>query len=163
MSRGLEILIFQEHESHGSSLGTGPYGGPLKKEGRALSREIPILGRVAAGKPTLAVEHVEGTIPLPTEWVKGKEIFLLKVKGDSMIDMGILSGDVVLIRHQLTANQGDIVVAITEKGATLKIYKIKNGKPILEARNKNFPQIEPKELEIRGKFVGLLRGSTQYS
>jgi repressor LexA len=69
MSRGLEILVFQ---------GAGPYGEHLKKEGKPLSREIPILGRVAAGKPTLAVEHVEGTIPLPAEWVKGKEVFLLK-------------------------------------------------------------------------------------
>ena len=70
MSRGLEVLVFQRDESHGSYQRAGP-----KKEGRPLIREIPILGRVAAGKPTLAVEHVEGTIPLPTEWVKGKRGF----------------------------------------------------------------------------------------
>ena len=84
MSRGLEMLVFQGHEPYGSYQRAGPHGEPSKKEGRLPIREIPILGRVAAGKPTLAVEHVEGTIPLPSEWVKGREVFLLKVRGDSM-------------------------------------------------------------------------------
>ena len=66
MSRGLEILVFQGAEPY------GPSSGHLMKEERLPIREIPILGRVAAGKPTLAIEHVEGTVPLPTEWAKGK-------------------------------------------------------------------------------------------
>ncbi len=76
-----------------------------------------------------------------------------------MIDMGILDDDVVLIKHQMTAENGNVVVAITEDGATLKVYKKKGKKIILEPRNKNYPIIEPKELEIRGKFVGLIRNS----
>jgi len=74
-----------------------------------------------------------------------------------MIDMGILDNDIVLIQHQMTAQTGDVVVAITEKGATLKIYKEKGRKIILEPRNKKYPTITPKQIEIRGKFVGLMR------
>lgn len=74
-----------------------------------------------------------------------------------MIDMGILDNDIVLIQHKMTADNGDVVVAVTEDGATLKVYKEKNRKIILESRNKDYPVIEPDKLEIRGKFVGLIR------
>jgi len=99
MSRGLEVLVFDGGEPYGSYQRAGPY-----KEGKPLIREIPILGRVAAGKPTLAVEHVEGTIPLPTEWVKRREVFLLKVKGDSMSPY-ILPDDYVIVQSQSSAER----------------------------------------------------------
>jgi repressor LexA len=74
-----------------------------------------------------------------------------------MIDMGILDNDIVLIRHQMTAENGDVVVAITEKGATLKVLKRGKKKIFLEPRNKDYPIIEVKRLEIRGVLVGLIR------
>ena len=97
MSRGLEILVFEEDR--------------LRKESRPLIRDIPVLGRVAAGKPTLAVEHIEETLPLPTEWVNGKEVFLLKVKGERMSPY-ILQGDYVIVRSQASAENGDVVVTL---------------------------------------------------
>jgi len=74
-----------------------------------------------------------------------------------MIDEGILDHDIIVVKHQNTADSGDIIVAITEKGATLKIFRDRNGEIFLEPRNKNLRNIYPKELEIRGKFVGLIR------
>src|SRR5512135_1532083 len=148
MSRGLEILIFQELESRGSSLKTG------------LSREIPILGRVAAGKPALAVEHVEGTIPLPTEWVKGKEIFLLKVKGDSMSPY-ILPDDYVVVRVQPSAENGDVVVTLMGEEATVKRFFKKEGEIELRPDNERWGTIQIKEgsreVQILGKVIGVFR------
>jgi repressor LexA len=160
MSRGLEILIFQGNESHGSPQRTGPYGEHLKKEGKPWSREIPILGRVAAGKPTLAVEHVEGTIPLPTEWVKGKEVFLLKVKGDSMSPY-ILPDDYVVVRVQPSAENGDVVVALMREEATVKRF-FKRGREIeLKPDNERWETIQIEEgsgeTRILGKVIGVFR------
>lgn len=119
---------------------------------------VPLLGYIAAGKPIEPLENPEqilvpASIPLSPLYPH----YALRVSGDSMMDMGILSGDIVLIRHQLTANQGDVVVAITENGATLKVYTKKNGQVVLEARNVSFKPIIPKQVEIRGKFIGLIR------
>ena len=77
-----------------------------------------------------------------------------------MMDMGILDNDVVLIRHQMTADIGDTVVGITENGATLKVLGIKNGRTILQPRNPKYEIIIPEQLEIRGKFVGLVRSTS---
>ena len=76
-----------------------------------------------------------------------------------MFDMGILDNDIVLIKHQMTAENGEVIVAITEKGATLKVLKRKGKKIFLEPRNKDYPTLEPKKLEIRGVFVGLIRNN----
>jgi len=119
---------------------------------------VPLLGYIAAGKPIEPIENPEDirvpqNIHLDTHFPH----YALKVTGDSMIDMGILNNDVVLIKHQMTAESGNVVVAITEDGATLKVYKKKGGKIILEPRNKDYPPIKPEELEIRGIFCGLIR------
>jgi repressor LexA len=121
-------------------------------------RSIQLLGYIAAGEPIEPIENPE-SITIPTNIIIDNQFphYALKVKGDSMIDMGIIDGDTILVRHQLAANNGDVVVAITEKGATLKVLRINNNQKFLEARNKNFPNIYPKKLEIRGKFVGLIR------
>ena len=160
MSRGLEILIFQEYESQGSYPRARLDGEHLKKEGRPLSREIPILGRVAAGKPTLAVEHVEGTIPLPTEWMKGKEVFLLKVKGDSMSPY-ILPDDYVIVRVQPSAENGDVVVTRMGEEATVKRFFKKGKKIELEPDNKRWETIPIEEgsgeVQILGKVIGVYR------
>jgi repressor LexA len=160
MSRGLEILVFQGHESHGAYPRAGSYGEHLKKEGRLLSREIPILGKVAAGKPILAVEHVDGTIPLPTEWVKGKENFLLKVKGDSMSPY-ILPDDYVVVRAQPSAENGDVVVTLMGEEATVKRF-FKRGKKIeLKPDNERWEIIQIEEgsgeVQILGKVIGVFR------
>lgn len=144
--------------------------GYLKEKGKGVRgispinnpKTVPMLGIIAAGTPIEPFENPENiVVPNSIEFDSHYPHYALRVKGDSMIDMGILSGDIVLIKHQLVANSGDVVVAITEKGATLKIYKKVDGKQVLEARNKDFPTIIPRQLEIRGKFVGLIRTSTQ--
>ena len=142
--------------------------GYLKKEtykNRGISplvgnRTTQLLGYIAAGEPIEPIENSESiTIPADIDINDQYPHYALKVKGDSMIDMGILDGDTILVQHQLTAKNGDVVVAITEKGATLKVYRVNNRKKFLEARNKSFPNIYPKHLEIRGKFVGLIRNT----
>lgn len=127
---------------------------PLKKE----SRKIPLLGYIAAGEPIEPIENPE-PISVPFSMISSQgQYYALQVKGNSMVEDGILDNDLVVIKHQLTAESGNTVVAITEKGATLKIFRKKNGKIFLEPRNRNLPNIYPKELEIRGKFCGLIRG-----
>jgi repressor LexA len=159
-SRGLEILVFQGYESYGSYPRPGQHGEHLKKEGRPWSREIPILGRVAAGKPTLAVEHVEGTIPLPAEWVKGKEVFLLKAKGDSMSPY-ILPDDYVVVRVQPSAENGDVVVTLMGEEATVKRFFKKGRKIELKPDNERWETIQIEEgsgeVQILGKVIGVFR------
>ena len=155
MSRGLEILIFD---------GGGPYGlhqrAGLRKEGKPLIREVPILGRVAAGSPTLAVEHVEGTIPLPTEWARGKDIFLLQVKGDSMSPY-ILPNDYVIVRSQSSAENGDVVVTLIGEEATVKRFFKKGGRIELKPDNERWETIPIEEgageAQILGKVIGVFR------
>lgn len=125
------------------------------------STTIPLLGLIAAGAPIEPIENPEEIlVPSNINIDKRYPHYALKIKGDSMIDMGILDGDVVLVRHQLTAENGDVVVAVTEKGATLKVFRRKSGNIVLEPRNKDYPLIIPRKLEIRGKFVGLIRSTT---
>lgn len=119
---------------------------------------IFLMGYIAAGKPIEPIENPE-PINVPANMVSQQgNYYALKVKGDSMIDDGILDGDIVVIKHQKTADNGETVVAVTEDGATLKIFKNVNGKIFLEPRNKTLQNIYPKELEIRGKLIGLIRG-----
>ena len=151
MSRGLEILVFQQ---------TGPYGEHLRKEVRPMIRELPVLGRVAAGKPTLAVENVEGTIPLPTEWARGKEVFLLRVKGDSMFPY-ILPDDYVVVRSQPSAENGDVVVTLVGEEATVKRFFKKGRKIELKPDNERWKTIQIEEgsgeVQILGKVIGVFR------
>jgi len=119
--------------------------------------EVFLLGKIAAGEPIEPIENPE-PIEVPNEMLLSPgNYYALEVKGDSMIDEGILDHDIIVVKHQNTADSGDIIVAITEKGATLKIFRDRNGEIFLEPRNKNLRNIYPKELEIRGKFVGLFR------
>lgn len=115
------------------------------------------LGIIAAGNPIEPIENPEPIgVPLSMMSRKG-DYYALEVKGASMEDDNILDGDVVVVRHQKTAQDGDRVVAVTEKGATLKVYRQRNGKVYLEPRNKSLANIYPKKLDIRGKFCGLIR------
>lgn len=119
--------------------------------------KIPLLGYIAAGEPIEPIENPE-PVNVPLNMVaKQGQYYALKVKGDSMIEDGILDNDTIVVKHQLTAENNDTVVAVTEDGATLKIFRKKNGKIFLEPRNEKLKSIYPKQLEIRGKFVGLVR------
>ncbi len=121
---------------------------------------VSLLGTISAGEPIEPIEDPEDIeIPQNINLDTRSPHYALRVAGDSMFDMGILNNDIVLIRHQMTAESGDVVVAITEKGATLKVYKKRGRKIFLEPRNKDYPTLKPKELEIRGIFVGLIRSN----
>jgi len=159
MSRGLEVLVFQESELSGLRGRAAGYGEHSGKE-RSPIREIPILGRVTAGKPILAVEHVDGTLPFPADWVKGKEVFLLKVKGDSMSPF-ILPDDYVVVRSQPSAENGDVVVTLVGEEATVKRF-FRTGKRIeLRPDNENRETIRIEEdserTQILGKVIGVFR------
>jgi repressor LexA len=125
-----------------------------------LSREVPILGRVTAGKPILAVEHVEGTLSLPSEWTNGGETFLLKVSGDSMSPY-ILSGDYVVVRSQPSAENGDVVVTLMGEEVTVKRFFKKGRRIELKPDNERWETIEIEEgkgeLQILGKVIGVFR------
>lgn len=153
MSRGLEVLVFQAESDRLP-------GEHAKKRERQQIREIPILGRVAAGKPALAVEHVEGTLLLPAEWAKGKEVFLLKVKGDSMSPF-ILPDDYVVVRSQASAENGDVVVTLIGDEATVKRFFKKGRKIELRPDNERWETIhieeDSGEVRILGKVIGVFR------
>lgn len=134
----------------------GNWRGITPKVGKS---KIFLLGYIAAGEPIEPIENPEPIDVPSTMIVPPGNYFALKVKGDSMIDDGIVNGDTIIVKHQKTAESGDTVVAVTEKGATLKILKKKDGKVYLEPRNKTLENIYPKELEIRGKLCGLIRNT----
>jgi repressor LexA len=120
---------------------------------------VPVVGRVAAGLPTLAIENVEDHIPLPKRMARWDRSFLLKVKGDSMTGSGILNGDHVLVKPQASADNGDIVVAQIEDEATVKKLEITPKRIRLLPTNPAYSPISVKpHTVILGKVVGLIRG-----
>lgn len=131
---------------------------------RGAVRSVPLLGRIAAGTPVMAEEHVEEVLPLPADWVGDGNIFMLEVAGDSMIDAGIFDGDYVIIRQQPTAHSGEIVAAMmpSEYGdapeATVKTIRHKGSAIIFEPANERLSPFEaPAGTEVLGKVVGVFR------
>ena len=118
---------------------------------------VPIIGSVAAGQPILAVESVESYFPIPSEYMPNEETFMLNVKGDSMINIGIYNGDKVLVQKQATANNGDVVVALVEDSATVKTFYKENGHYRLQPENDYMDPIIVEKVEILGKVIGLFR------
>lgn len=119
---------------------------------------IPIIGKVTAGVPILANENVEGIFPVPLSYVKhDKELFILNVSGDSMINCGIHHGDLAIIERTPTAANGDIVVALIENEATIKRFYKENNYIRLQPENDNMKPIIVKDCSILGKLVGLFR------
>ncbi len=118
---------------------------------------IPILGRVTAGEPILAVENVEDYFTIPAHFVPSGEIFMLNIKGDSMIEAGIHDGDMVLVKRQSTAKNGDIVVALMEDEATVKTFYREATRIRLQPENRALQPLYPAEVSILGKVVGLYR------
>jgi repressor LexA len=118
---------------------------------------LPILGRVAAGKPTLAVEDIEDVFPVPQDFLNGEEGFMLQVKGDSMIEDGIHDGDLVIVRRQPAADNGDTVVAQVDNEATVKRFYKENGRIRLQPANSQMQPMYYDDVSIVGKVVGLMR------
>lgn len=118
---------------------------------------VPLLGRVAAGVPLLAVENREELFPLPTHFTGTGEHFMLTVQGDSMIEAGILSGDMVVVRRQRDASNGDIVVALIEEEATVKRFFKEDGRVRLQPENSLMEPIYTTDLQVIGKVIGLVR------
>lgn len=119
--------------------------------------DIPIVGKVTAGSPILAVENIEDTYPVPLELVEGHDVFMLKIQGESMIEAGILDGDLVLVKEQSTASNGDIVVALLDDEATIKRFFKEENTIRLQPENQFMEPIYSTEVSILGKVMGLYR------
>ena len=118
---------------------------------------VPVLGQVAAGAPILAEENIEEYVDVPALAGGDSGEFILKVKGDSMVDAGILEGDFVVVQRQDTANDGDIVVALVGEEATVKTFYREADHVRLQPENPNLEPIRSRDVKILGRMVGLLR------
>ena len=174
-ARALEVIRLPEAVDPAGTRGRGfspsVIEGSLGKVGNINRQErpqsddrdsvaIPVMGRIAAGTPISAIQSQSHTISVPTDMLPKGEHYALEVRGDSMIEVGILDGDTVLIRRQDVANNGDIVVAlIDEEEATLKRLHRKGGSIALEAANPAYETriFGPDRIDIQGKLVGLYR------
>lgn len=137
-SRSIELLVFPPGAERGDF------------------RYLPLIGTIAAGKPVEAIENIEATLPLPRELAESG-CFLLQVKGHSMKGRGIFQGDLVIVKPQKTAESGEIVVALVEGEATVKIWRKKGNRFWLEPANPLYRPIPFKGGQIIGKIVGLIR------
>lgn len=118
---------------------------------------VPVLGRVAAGLPVLASENRDFELPLPAAYFGDGQFFMLSVRGESMIEAGIFEGDLVVVRQQSTANNGDIVVALLGDEATVKRFYRESSHVRLQPENCRMEPIITREVSVLGKVVGLLR------
>lgn len=118
---------------------------------------VPIVGRVAAGEPILAVENIENYFPIPAEFMPNEQTFILQVQGESMVNAGILDGDYILVEQQTTANDGDMVVALVDDSATVKTFYKENGYYRLQPENDFMEPIIVSDVMIMGKVIGTFR------
>ena len=140
----------------------GTDGQPLKKENKNFyaQREmvdVPVIGKITAGQPILAVENVTDTFPIPIDFVGNCESFMLTVRGESMIEAGILDGDYILVKKQSNASNGEIVVALIEDEATVKTFYKENGHIRLQPENHTMDPIIVPDCKILGKVAGVFR------
>lgn len=120
--------------------------------------QVPIIGTVAAGQPILAEQNIEEYFPIPSEYLPaGGEVFILRVKGESMINAGIFNGDQVIVQQMNIAENGDIVVALLDDSATVKRFYRENGHYRLQPENDTMEPIIVSDVQILGKVVGLFR------
>ena len=118
---------------------------------------VPVLGSVAAGEPILAVDNIENYFPIPTEYLGNKQTFMLKVKGESMINVGIFDGDLVLVEESNVASNGDMVVAMVDDSATVKTYYKEEGVYRLQPENDYMDPIIVTHVDILGHVKGVFR------
>jgi repressor LexA len=139
--RALEVLDFRDSEA------AIDYG---------RVRAVPLVGQVAAGQPILAAENIEATMPLPAE-MADESTFILRVRGDSMVEAGILDGDHIVVRQQNTASNGDIVVAMLDDEATVKRFFKEADRVRLQPENSTMEPIYATDIQVLGKVVALFR------
>lgn len=144
-SRSLEVLVDVPGLDEGEPAPT------------AVASYVPVVGRIAAGIPITAEQQVEDVFALPRQVVGHGELFLLRVSGDSMIDAAICSNDWVVVRQQRTAENGDIVAAMIDGEATVKVFQHRDGHTWLLPRNSSYPPILADTAEVLGKVVAVLR------
>lgn len=147
--RAIEILIDLPSAVEGSDPDTAPPVGDAAM--------VPLVGRIAAGIPITAEQQVEEIFPLPRQLVGKGSLFMLKVVGDSMVDAAICDGDWVVIREQKTAENGEIVAAMLDEEATVKVFRQRDGHTWLLPRNSAFEPILGDHAEVLGKVVAVLR------
>ena len=131
----------------------------LQRKMRCGFKKIPIVGQIVCGTPDEQEEYVSGYLTIPEEWIDG-ECFLLRAYGDSMIGIGIEKGDLILVKKTETAENGKVVVALTEEGNTLKRLFWENGRPRLHAENKKYKDKYPRELTIQGVALKVIKDIT---
>jgi repressor LexA len=135
-------------------------GGQRYKTDSATDNTVmaPIVGRVTAGLPITAVENIEDYFPLPKQWVSDDEVFLLEVQGDSMVEAGILNGDYVIVKRQATAENGEIIVAMTEDNeATVKRFFREKNYIRLQPENQTMQALLYPSVQVLGKVIGVFR------
>jgi repressor LexA len=133
---------------------------PFTPVGNDNGIEVPLIGRVAAGLPITAEENLEGTVTLDRTLFKGDGLFTLRVKGESMKDMGVFDGDIAVVRKNPSASNGEVIVAVIEGEATLKRFFKRNDAIVLHAENPAYEDIvisAPQSVYIAGKLVGVIR------
>jgi len=165
-ARALEVVKLPEQAT--ASRGRQPFrpdvieggGRPFAAEAANDTRELSVMGKIAAGTPIAAIEHEQARYPVPEAMLGAGEHYMLEIEGDSMIEAGILNGDLVIIKSSDTATSGDIVVALVEgEEATLKRLRKKGGSIALEPANRNYETriFGPDQVEVQGKLIGLIR------
>ena len=140
----------------------GSNGQPVKKSNKNFYTqkemvEVPVIGKITAGQPILAVENVTDTFPIPVDFVGNSESFMLTVRGESMIEAGILDGDYILVKKQNNANNGEIVVALIEDEATVKTFYKEKDYIRLQPENHTMEPIIIPNCKILGKVAGVFR------
>lgn len=136
----------------------------IDDEFNLLRREVvnvPIVGRVAAGEPLLAVENITDYFPIPVSLMPNEDTFILTVRGDSMVNMGIYEGDMILVQKQNTAHNGEVIVALVEDGVTVKRFYKEDGYIRLQPENDFMEPIIVSDCQIVGKVIGLFRMNIQ--
>jgi len=164
-ARALEVTKLPEQATAGAPRGRAGFKPGVIEGGRMAepandTRELPLLGKIAAGTPISAIEHERERIPVPTTMLSGGEHYMLEIEGDSMIEAGILNGDLVVIKKGDNANSGEIVVALVEgEEATLKRLRKKGASIALEPANRHYETkiYGSDQVAVQGKLVGLIR------
>lgn len=156
LPRAIEVLDENGVGIHGSASSSLPEL-PNFEVGDEDLVPVPLVGRIAAGGPITAEQSVEDVLVLPRQLVGSGKLFMLKVKGDSMIDAAICDGDWVVVREQHTADNGDIVAALLDDEATVKVFRQVDGHTWLMPRNSNYEPIMGDRATVMGKVVSVLR------
>jgi repressor LexA len=143
MSRPIDVRMFLTDSGH--------------RESSDDSVSVPVVGDIAAGTPIMAEQHMDDQLTLPRELTGRGNVFGLRVRGDSMIDAAICDGDIVVVRQQQEAHSGQIVAAMIDGEATVKVYRRRNGHVYLEPRNPEYAVIDGDQAVVLGAIVSVLR------